>query len=213
MRRAVRSIYTVNNTTMQTESTVFLHSYADKIDDNTTETLDLPKNAVIVQGKGMIWQGELVWAPEYTPGTPLTTGAILHPSPAHEDEASRKTTTSKEDIWTIIPKKVPVKASAEAVRRIRGREGLLEKLYAIIQDEGHKTNIALLSIEVLPDWSHEYDEQTGIVIHAEMQGSVDDRFTLWDAISNRLESFEHKLSADERAFLTNNLSVAIHRSS
>lgn len=131
--------------------------------------------------------------------------------PIHEANTSGHTNINEGPMWTITPQEAPIKISSEADRRIRGHEDLLKKVYAIIQDEARNKSVPISHIEVLSDWSNEYDEQTGVVIYIEIQGAVDDRFALWDKIANRLEELEDSLLPDEHDFLVNNVSVVVNR--
>lgn len=103
-------------------------------------------------------------------------------------------------LWIRTPQEEPVKISCEADGRIHGHEQLLKQVYAIIRDEARHKHIPPSHLEVLSDWSHEYDEHTGVVIYVEMQGTADERFALWDTIANRLEELEGSLPPNERDF-------------
>ena len=111
----------------------------------------------------------------------------------------------------VFPQEEPVKISSDANKHIRGHEQLLKKVYAMIREEAHHTSIPLLYIEVLADWSHEYDEHTGVVIYIGIQGTADERFALWDSIAHRLETLEGSLPPNERNFLLRNVSVVVNR--
>jgi hypothetical protein len=212
MREADRFIYAADTTTMQHESTGFWLSYAEEIEDNTTEeTLDLPRNVVLHQTKSMKWHEGPVWDPGYTSVTPLTTRGILHSEPTHVGEASRQTTIGEEDIWTIMPQRTPVKASAEADRRMRGHGGLMERIYAIVYDEAQREHLSIHALKVRAAWSHEYDEETGVIIDVEIEGSAEQRFALWDRVSSQIEDLETSLRPDEHDFLTRCLSIIVNR--
>jgi hypothetical protein len=114
--------------------------------------------------------------------------------------------------WTI-PSLAQPNMSPEARRRMLGYEHLMQRIYTLVQEEAKKQGLILYKIEVEPDWSHEYDEKTGIIVRAEIQGTSDDRFTFWDSIANRLEDLEQLLSPDECTFLTRSISVVINRRS
>jgi hypothetical protein len=131
--------------------------------------------------------------------------------PIHEADTSGHTNIDEGPIWIITPQEAPVKISSEADQRIRGHENLLKKVYAIIQDEAGNKSVPLSHIEVLSDWSNEYDEQTGIVIYIQIQGTADDRFAFWDTIANSLEELEDSLLPDEHDFLISNVSVVVNR--
>ncbi len=127
------------------------------------------------------------------------------------DGAGGHANTDAGPIWVITPQETPVKISPEAERRILGREQLLQRAYNIIRDEARNKSMPLSHVEVLSDWSNEYDEHTGVVIYVEMRGTADDRFALWDTLANRLEDLEGSLSPDERDFLKRRVSVVVNR--
>jgi hypothetical protein len=131
--------------------------------------------------------------------------------PIHEADTSGHTNTDKGSTWAIMPQKAPRKVSSEADQRIRGHEDLLKKVYAIIQDEARNKSVPISHIDVLSDWSNEFDEHTGVVIYIEIQGTADDRFALWDKIASSLEELEGSLLPDEYDFLISNVSVVVNR--
>ena len=185
-------------TTMQDETAGFLLFYADESHDNTTEEKEMP------------WHQAVVWSPRYASEPPVTCD-ILHPDPAHGGETSGQATIGEGAVWTVTPQRTPVKVTAKAERRSQGYEKLLEELYIIIQDETRNADIPLTQIEVLANWSHEYVDETGIVIYIEIRGSSDDRFALWDALALRFTELEATLPDDERNFLMNNVSIEVER--
>jgi hypothetical protein len=97
------------------------------------------------------------------------------------------------------------------VRRLRGHEKLLENLLFVAEQEAAARGIALLKIDVLPAWSHEYDEKTGIVVHAEVRATDEQRFSLWDSISERIDSLYDTVGPKEKKFLTDEVSVVVDR--
>lgn len=105
--------------------------------------------------------------------------------------------------------KITPEITDEAKRRLAGREYLQDKFLSIVEEEASGLNIALTRIAVRPGWSHEYQDQTGVVIEVEMAGNNDRRFGLWDAISVRLDALLSSLTGEEQAFLANNVSVVV----
>jgi hypothetical protein len=107
--------------------------------------------------------------------------------------------------------KVQPQISDESARRLRGHEKLLENLVFVAEREAAARGISLLKIDVLPAWSHEYDEKTGVVVHAEVRATDEQRFSLWDAISERIDSLYDTVTPKEKKFLTDEVSVIIDR--
>ena len=70
----------------------------------------------------------------------------------------------------------------ETARRLEGHEQLLEKLIVLIEGEATARSLSIIRIEVLPAWSHEYEEKTGIVIQVEVKATDEQRFSLWEGI-------------------------------
>lgn len=97
----------------------------------------------------------------------------------------------------------------EARKRLRGNEALFQRLISIAEEAASKNRISILEIEVLPAWSHEYEERTGIVIDLRTTGSNDQRFSLWDAVSSKLDALLDSLTPDEQTFLVNDVSVVV----
>ncbi len=107
--------------------------------------------------------------------------------------------------------KVKPLISDESSRRLRGHEKLLENLLFVAEQEAAARGISLLKIDVLPAWSHEYDEKTGVVVHAEVRATDEQRFSLWEAISERIDSLYDKVTPKEKKFLTDDVSVLVDR--
>jgi hypothetical protein len=104
-----------------------------------------------------------------------------------------------------------IEVFSDAQERLSGHTVLAEKVYSVIKEEAKRSDV-LPSIVVRPSWSHEYEDLTGIVIDVEIHGDDDKRFTLWDAISSKLDALLDSMSAEEQAFLMDNLSVVVNKS-
>ena len=74
----------------------------------------------------------------------------------------------------------------EAKKRLAGHEILARRLYELIEKQALHRKIPVRKIAVLPAWSHEYEERTGIVIEAEIEGTTDERFSLWDTVCEQI---------------------------
>lgn len=112
---------------------------------------------------------------------------------------------------TKLPKacKVQPQVSEEAARRLRGHEKLLEKLVFVAEQEAAARGMFLLKIDVLPAWSHEYEERTGVVVQVEVRATDEQRFSLWEGISERIDSLHDTLASEEKDFLTDEISVFV----
>jgi len=105
--------------------------------------------------------------------------------------------------------KVQPQISEEAARRLRGHEKLLQKLAFVVEEETAARGISLLKIDVLPAWSHEYEERAGVVIQVEVGATDEQRFSLWEGISERIDSLHDTLASEEKDFLTGEISVFV----
>ncbi len=99
----------------------------------------------------------------------------------------------------------------EAKKRLAGHEILARRLYELIAKEALARKIPVRKIVVLPAWSHEYEERTGVVIDVEIEGSTDQRFSLWDAVSEQIGKLEESLREKESRFLSDDISFVVSR--
>jgi hypothetical protein len=99
----------------------------------------------------------------------------------------------------------------DAQKRLRGHEGLFHKLLFITRQEAAARRVSLRKIDALGAWSHEYENNNGVVIHVEVQGSDEERFSVWEGISERINLLHDTLFAEEREFLTSEISVIVDR--
>jgi len=111
------------------------------------------------------------------------------------------------------PAEPKIEISPAAQERLCGHALLAEKVYSIIKEEAKRADVSP-RIVVRPSWSHEYEDQTGVVIEVEIAASDEKRFNLWDTISLRLDALldSTSLSEEEQSFLTNKLSVIVTQS-
>src|SRR5919106_947026 len=100
---------------------------------------------------------------------------------------------------------IKLQITEEAQKRLHGHERLFDKLLFITRQEAAARRITLRKIEALGAWSHEYEENNGVVIHVEVQGSDDERFSVWEGISERINLLHDTLFAEEREFLTSEI--------
>jgi len=100
----------------------------------------------------------------------------------------------------------------EAARRFRGHERIMHEVCSLAKEEAQSRGLTLLRIDVRPAWSHEYDEQTGVVIDVEIKASSDERFSYWDAVCERLNELEEAVPPEERGFLNDEVSLIVNRS-
>jgi len=99
----------------------------------------------------------------------------------------------------------------EAKKRLAGHEILARRLYELIEKQASARKIAVRKIVVLPAWSHEYEERTGIVIDAEIEGSTDQRFSLWDTVCEQIYKLQKSLPKKESRFLSEDISFVVSR--
>jgi len=99
----------------------------------------------------------------------------------------------------------------EAKKRLAGHEILARRLYELIERQASARKIPVRKIVVLPAWSNEYEERTGIVIEAEIEGSTDQRFSLWDTVCEQIGKLQKSLPAKESRFLSKDISFVVSR--
>lgn len=107
---------------------------------------------------------------------------------------------------TAAESKIEVLPAAQ--ERLSGHASLTEKVYAVIKEEAKRADIRP-RITVRPSWSHESEDQTGVVIDVEITGDSRQRFDLWDAISAKLDSLLDTQPKREQLFLIDNISVVV----
>ena len=105
--------------------------------------------------------------------------------------------------------KTAAEITDEAKRRLAGREELTEKLLSIVEEGASAINISLKRIAVRPGWSHEYEDTASVVINVEIEGTDDQRFSLWDSISAKLDRLSETLGKEEQVSLINDVSVIV----
>lgn len=107
--------------------------------------------------------------------------------------------------------KTTFQVSEDAQKRLGGYERLFYKLLFITRQEAAARHVPLLKIEGLRAWSHEYQDDDGVVIHVEVQGNDEERFSVWEGISERINLLQGNLNSEEREFLMNEVSVIVDR--
>jgi len=105
--------------------------------------------------------------------------------------------------------KVQPQIPDESARRLRGHEKLLENPVFVAEQEASARGISLLKIDVLPAWSHEYEERSGVVIQVEVRATDEQRFGFWEGMSERMDSLQDTLAPAENDFLTDEISVIV----
>jgi hypothetical protein len=96
-------------------------------------------------------------------------------------------------------------------RRIKGHKKILLLIGDLVRDEAIKQGVRIRRIEARPAWSHEYEERSAVVVEAEIEAGADQRFSFWEAVSERIDSLSDSLSARNRGFLNNRLSLVVSR--
>ncbi len=103
-----------------------------------------------------------------------------------------------------------LEVSVEAERRVNRYRKTAQAVYSIIEGEAKRLNLSP-TVRVRSAWSHEYEDKTGIVIDVEIKGSNEERFSLWDSISVKLDHLADTLNKEEQVFLINDVSVVVVR--
>ncbi len=98
-----------------------------------------------------------------------------------------------------------IEVTDDAKQRLANHEVLARKIYSVICEQLNAFQ-SIAKIRVRPSWSHEYDDETGIVIDVELKVDSELRFLLWDVISAKVSDLRN-ISDDDRAFIQNNISI------
>jgi len=101
---------------------------------------------------------------------------------------------------------------AEAVNRIAGREALLGRICKLAKAEAAERSLRVNKLSIHAAWSHEYDEQTGVIVDIDVTASDEDRFSYWEALNERLDELAASLSQPDRDWLQSDLSLTVVRS-
>jgi hypothetical protein len=102
--------------------------------------------------------------------------------------------------------------SPEVSKRLKGHEQLVQNICVLASQEAHSRGLTLYKVDIRPAWSHESDEQTGIVIDVEIKATADERFAYWDAVCERVSQLEASLSPEEQRFLNDEIFLTVSRS-
>ena len=102
--------------------------------------------------------------------------------------------------------------SLEVRRRLRGHEHLVQTICALTRYQAAVRGLMLRTIGLRPAWSHESDEQTGIVIDIEVKATVDDRCAYVDAVCEQIHQLEASLSPEDQHFLNDEIFLIVSRS-
>jgi hypothetical protein len=94
----------------------------------------------------------------------------------------------------------------------QGHEKLAQTIGVLARKEAQAHELALLKIDIRPAWSHESNEQTGIVIDVEVKATASERFSYWDVVCERLHQLEASLSPEEQRFLNDDIALIVSRS-
>jgi hypothetical protein len=116
------------------------------------------------------------------------------------------------DVRTLKSQLTPtMEIASEAKERLSDHKTLATKLYRLIEQRASALKIPMRKIVVLPAWSHEYEDRTGVVIDVEIDGSADQRFSLWDAVCDEMVRLEESLPKKESRFLSDQISFVVNR--
>lgn len=107
--------------------------------------------------------------------------------------------------------RVALDITDEANRRLASHEDLKEQLVSIVEESALELNVPLKRIAVRPGWSHEYEDTTSVVIDVEIEGTDNQRFSLWDVTCEKIDELRDLLPVEEVHFLTNEISIVVGR--
>jgi hypothetical protein len=104
-----------------------------------------------------------------------------------------------------------IEIHSEAAQRTQGHEELVKKICTVAEEEAQRCGISLLSMRIRPSWSHESNEQTGIVIDAAVNAPSNERNHYWDAVCEQMSRLESSLPSAESDFLSNEIFFIVSR--
>ncbi len=101
--------------------------------------------------------------------------------------------------------------STQAAKRIAGREEVVVRICELARAQAAKRNLRVNEISVHAAWSHEYDENTGVVVDVDVTASDEDRFSYWEALNERLDELAASLPQNDSDWLQSELSLTVIR--
>jgi hypothetical protein len=128
--------------------------------------------------------------------------------------AMSDTILHRESVLDTTPTTTPYAGDLhpEVKKRLAGHEQLVNSICALVRQEARDRGLALSTIDIRPAWSHESDEQTGVIIDVEVKATTDERFSYWDGVSERTHQLDASLSPEEKQFLNDDVSLVVSRS-
>lgn len=109
------------------------------------------------------------------------------------------------------PHEVPVSTSPEAARRSSAHKELVTSVCSLAKKVARESGLSLLKVDVLEEWSHEYEEHDGIVIEAYISATREEREEYWDAVCERLDDIQASVPEEGRRFINENISFSVRK--
>jgi hypothetical protein len=101
--------------------------------------------------------------------------------------------------------------SPEVSKRLKGHEQLVQDICVLARQEARRRGLTLYKMDIRPAWSHESDEQTGIIIDLEVKATANERFAYWDAVCEQVSQLEASLSPEDQRFLGDDIALLVSR--
>jgi hypothetical protein len=97
-----------------------------------------------------------------------------------------------------------------SLRRIAGREAIVARICQLAESTaGHSVRVHRIMVRA--EWSHEYDERTGVVVDVEVTASNQCRFSYWEELINRLDEIAASLAPVDQSWLDREVSLTVIR--
>lgn len=125
----------------------------------------------------------------------------------HEGGEERVTGQPPRDVVESIADSI----SAQAAKRIAGREEVVGRICEVARAQAAKHNLRVNEISIHAAWSHEYDENTGVVVDVNVTASDEDRFSYWEALNEGLDELAASLPQNDCDWLQSELSLTVIR--
>lgn len=97
-----------------------------------------------------------------------------------------------------------------SLRRIAGRQAIVARICQLAESTGGHS-VRVHRIMVRAEWSHEYDDRTGVVVDVEVTASNECRFSYWKELNNRLDEIAASLAPADKSWLDREVSLTVIR--
>ncbi len=76
-------------------------------------------------------------------------------------------------------------------------------------EEAKKRGTRIKRVEIRPALSHEDKDESGVIMQIEVKAASEERFSFWEALSDKVDSLTTSLSRREKNFTNASLSIIV----